>query len=71
MGKTNRDMKKISTEVRFNSRGFDLMQENKGLRLFFSREREDYCIIVDKDDNVLFEIMANCGQNEGFLQIPD
>ena len=60
-------MKKITTEIRYSEMSFELIREVKGLRMFFTKE-SDYCIIVDKEDNVLFEINADCGQNIGYLE---
>lgn len=59
-------MKKIKTETRYNNMLFKFIREVKGLRMFFN-EDNDYCIIVDKTDNILFEIKACYGQGIGLL----
>ena len=43
------------------------IREVKGLKMYFNKD-QDYCIIVDKEGNVMFEINADCGQNMGYLE---
>lgn len=63
-------MKKITTEIRYSEMSFEFIREVKGLKMYFNKE-QDYCIIVDKEGNVLFEINADCGQNTGYLEDAD
>ena len=60
-------MKKITTEIRYSEMSFEFIREVKGLKMYFSKE-QDYCIISDKEGNVLFELRADCGQNIGYLE---
>ena len=60
-------MNKITTEIRYKDMSFNLIREVKGLKMYFDEDCA-YCIIVDKDDNVLFELRADCGQNVGYLE---
>ena len=60
-------MKKITTEIRYSEMSFEFIREVKGFKMYFNKE-QDYCIIVDEEDNVLFEINADCGQNMGYLE---
>lgn len=60
-------MAKIQTETRYNDTSFVLVRAIKNLRMFISRD-DSICIIVDSNDEVLFEIEAYCAQNSGFLQ---
>lgn len=46
---------------------FDFIREVKGLKMYIDKDCA-YCIIVDKDDTVLFELRAECGQNVGYLE---
>jgi hypothetical protein len=46
---------------------FDFIREVKEMKMYFSKEC-DYAIIVNKNDEVLFELSAECSQNTGFLQ---
>lgn len=58
-------MEKITTEIRYKDMSFDFIREVKGMRMYFSKG--SYAIIVNQDDEVLFEISADCSQNVGFL----
>ena len=60
-------MKKITTEIRYSEMSFEFIREVKGLKMYFNKD-QDYCIIVDKEGNVLFEINADCAQNTGYLE---
>ena len=60
-------MKKITTEIRYSEMSFEFIREVNGLKMYFNKD-QDYCIIVDKEGNVLFEINADCGQNIGYLE---
>jgi len=57
---------KISLQTIYKTEIFHLEREVKGMRMFWNKN-ENYCIIVDKDDNVLFEIGTDCAQNCSFL----
>lgn len=59
---------KIKTEVRYNGMSFNFIREVKGLKMYFSEDDNNYCIIVDKDGTVLFRVRAECGQNTGYLE---
>lgn len=52
-------MGKITTEIRYKDRTFELRRtlHSYQLRLFISKE-EDYAIVVNDDDEVLFELEA-------------
>ena len=63
-------MKKITTEIRYSEMSFEFIREVNGLKMYFNKD-QDYCIIVDKEDNVLFEINADCAQNRGYLENAD
>lgn len=54
-------MNKITIEVKYNEMLFELVKEVGELRMFFSKE-QDCCIIVDKFDNVLFDIIVKNGE---------
>jgi hypothetical protein len=58
---------KITTEIRYKDMSFDFIREVKGMKMYFNTECS-YAIIVNKDEEVLFELRAECGQNVGFLE---
>ena len=60
-------MGKITTEIRYKNMSFDFIREVKGLKMYIENGN-GYCIIVDKDDTVLFEVRADCSQNVGFIE---
>lgn len=60
-------MNKIKKEIRYKELSFDLIRQVKGLKMYFDTD-SSYCIIVDNDDNVLFEIRADSCQNGGILE---
>ena len=55
------------TEIRYSGISFKFIRKVKGLKMYFNKE-QDYCIIVDKEGNVLFEIRADYGQDMGYLE---
>jgi hypothetical protein len=57
----------ILTQIIYKNDRFILEREVKGMRMFWN-DCEDCCIIVDKDDNILFAIEADCAQNSAFLR---
>lgn len=59
-------MNKITTEIRYKEMSFESHGERSGIRLCINKD-SNYCIIVDKDDNVLFEVAVDCAQNMGFI----
>lgn len=59
---------KITKEVRYKNMSFTIIREVKGLKMYIDEQDSDYCIIVDKDDTVLFEIIAKSGQNQAWLE---
>jgi hypothetical protein len=61
-------MSKIVTEVRYKDTSFNLIKEVNGLRMYMNGSESDFCIIVDTEDNVLFELRAGCSQNYGYLE---
>jgi len=60
-------MDKITREVRYKNMSFNFIREVNKLKMFFN-EDSSYCIIVDKDDTVLFELRVECNQNVGYLE---
>lgn len=46
---------------------FDFIREVKGMKMYFNKDCS-YAIIVNKDEEVLFELRADCGQNCGYLE---
>ena len=58
---------KITTEIRYKEMSFDLIREVKGMKMYFNKDYS-YAIIVNKDEEVLFELRADCGQNVGYLE---
>ena len=60
-------MNKITTEIRYKEMSFDFIREVKGLKMYIDKDCA-YCIVVDKDNTVLFELRAECGQNVGYLE---
>ena len=52
----------ISIQKMYKNEMFTLEREARGIKMFWNRH-ENNCIIVDNDDNVLFEIGADCNQN--------
>jgi hypothetical protein len=63
-------MDKITTEIRYNEMSFDFVKENKGLKMYIDTD-QSYCIITDKEGNILFKLRADCGQNAGYLEEDD
>jgi hypothetical protein len=61
-------MNKITKEIRYKNMSFNFIREVKGMKMYIEQDDCAYCIIVDKDDNVLFEVRAECGQNVGYLE---
>ena len=49
---------------------FDFVKENKGLKMYIDTD-QSYCIITDKEGNILFKLRADCGQNVGYLEEDD
>ena len=47
-------MNKVTKEIRYKDMSFDFIKEVHGLKMYFDKSSA-YCIIVDKDDYVLFE----------------
>lgn len=60
-------MSKITTEVRYKDMSFNLVRETRGMQMYFSTD-SDYCIIVDKEGEVLFEVRAEYSQASGYLE---
>jgi hypothetical protein len=60
-------MNKITKTVTYKNICFDFIREVKGLSMYISKV-ETCCIIVDKDDTVLFEIGARCEGNTGCVE---
>lgn len=60
-------MSKITKQVRYKDMSLEFIKEVKGLKMYFTHDAT-YCVIVDKEDNVLFELRAECAQNSGFLE---
>jgi hypothetical protein len=60
-------LNKITTEIRYKEMSFDFIREVKGMKMYFNKYH-NYAIIVNKDDEVLFEVAADCNQNSGFLE---
>ena len=58
--------KEITTRKMYKDELFILEREAKGIRMFWNGYN-NHCIIVDKDDNILFEIGADCNQNFAYL----
>lgn len=58
---------KITRETRYKGMSFHFVREVKGLKMYLD-EHDSYAIIVNKDDEVLFEVSADCNQNLGFLR---
>ena len=55
------------TQIIYKNGRFTLEREVKGMRMFWN-DWNNCCIIVDKDDNILFTIEADCAQNCAFLK---
>jgi hypothetical protein len=64
-------MDKISTEIRYKDMSFELVKEVRGLRLFINKADCNYCIVVDKEGNVLFKIRAQESQSCAYLENAD
>lgn len=60
-------MAKITTLVIYKDMSFNLIRESNGLKMYINEYR-DYCIIVNDNNDVLFELKADCSQNLGSLQ---
>jgi hypothetical protein len=60
-------MNKITTEIRYKDMSFDFIRGVEGMKMYFSTDSY-YAIIVNKDEEVLFELKAECSQNVGFLE---
>jgi|LakMenE01Jun11ns_1017448.scaffolds.fasta_scaffold9355912_2 hypothetical protein len=60
-------MNKMTTEIRYKGMFFNFMREIKELKMYFSTDCS-YAIIVNKDEEILFELRADCVQNVGFLE---
>jgi hypothetical protein len=61
-------MAKIVTETRYKDMSFLFVREVAGLKMYINGSENDFCIIVDTEDNVLFELRAGCSQNFGYLE---
>lgn len=59
-------MGKIETKVTYEGFLYNQVNESKGLKLFMTDD-EEYCIIVDKNDDVVFKIRGEGGLGEGYL----
>lgn len=55
------------TQIIYKNDRFILQREVRGMRMFWN-DYQDCLIIVDKDDNVLFAIEADCVQNCALLR---
>ena len=51
-------MAKVTKEIYFKGMSFDFIREENQMKMYISKD-SDYCIIVDKEDNVIFEVMAS------------
>lgn len=58
---------KITTKIRYMDMSFDFIREVKGMKMYFTTDCS-YAIIVDKNEEVLFELRADSSQNTGFLE---
>jgi hypothetical protein len=61
-------MNKITIEYRYRNETFTLLKEANNLRLFTTKEN-NVTLIVDKNDNVLFEIQSECNHSESWLEL--
>lgn len=61
-------MTKIIKEYRFEGNTYTFMSEKNGVK-YFEDEEASNALIVDKNDNVLFKIVADSSQNMGFLKL--
>ena len=63
-------MKKIESKFRYDGNDYELYFHKKGVKCYIS-EGMGTALITDKDDNILFEISADCAQNSGFLSFDE
>ena len=61
-------MGKIQRVIMYEGMKFKLSSQKNNLFLYVLIEDENYCIIVDRKDNVIFEIQACSAQNIGYLK---
>jgi|13_taG_2_1085334.scaffolds.fasta_scaffold17624_2 hypothetical protein len=59
----------ITKEYVFNNQIYSLQGEKNEIKYLQSDDGSDVALIVDRDDNILFEISADCNQNYGFLKL--
>jgi hypothetical protein len=62
----NKKTIQVTTTCTYNQEEFDLIREVENLRLFINTD-STYAIIVNSQNQVLFELKAFCSQNVGFL----
>jgi len=62
----NKKTIQVTTSYTYNQEEFDLIREEENLRLFINTDCT-YAIIVNSQNQVLFELKASCSQNVGFL----
>ena len=55
----------------FNGKEYTLVHDKGSVKCYIDNEWDDTCLITDKNDNILFKIKADCGQNSGFLTYED
>ena len=63
-------MSKVERKFCLDGETFELMYEKNNVKCFIDDDNS-LALITDKDGNVLFKIIANCGQNTGFLDFED
>lgn len=53
-----------------NKKGFALMFNKNNIKAYLNAQ-DDVLIVTDNNDNILFEVNADCGQNSGFMKFID
>jgi len=62
-------MKKVETVISYNDATFKLAGDVRDLKVYIDLKDEDYCIITDKDGNVLIEITSGKSQGYSYLSL--
>lgn len=61
-------MNKIELKYVLKNTELFLEKETKDLKCFLNKTR-DWLLVTDKDGNILLNITADCGQNQGYMTI--
>ena len=60
-------MGKITKQIMYSGKSLCFIKEVKNLKMYIN-ESNNYCVIADRDDNVLFEISSYAEHYSGYLK---